>query len=156
MGEIDSERLYKIIESTTTIYRKGSIAERKTLGDVEVVELFGYEHTDAAPKDDNLQKVDMIFVDVVVNRAESEKYRSELKKILRDYPEPERLAGGPSYIELSPNCGMEQEGGLRLMALGKILGLWEVVSGKTLGMDDATSRELAGKGFLNISGYKVR
>ena len=50
---------------------------------------------------------------------------------------------------------MEQEGALRLMALGKTLGMWDIVSPKTLGIDDAaTAREMAGKGFLTISRYK--
>jgi len=40
------------------------------------------------------------------------------------------------------------------MALGKTLGLWNVVSGKFLGMDDDTAKVLAGNGFLNIEGYK--
>jgi hypothetical protein len=40
------------------------------------------------------------------------------------------------------------------MALGKTLGLWEVINGKTLGMNEQTARQLAGTGFLMISGYK--
>lgn len=96
----------------------------------------------------------MIFVDVVVDKARAEQYRGALAEQMRAYPQPERLAGGPSYIELAPNMGMEQEGALRVMALGKTLGMWDVMSAKTLGMDDATARQMAGQGFLMISGYK--
>jgi len=32
--------------------------------------------------------------------------------------------------------------------------MWDVISAKTLGMDDATARQMAGRGFLMISGYK--
>jgi hypothetical protein len=41
------------------------------------------------------------------------------------------------------------------MALGSVLGFWELVDAKRiLGADEATARELAGRGFLMISGYK--
>ena len=136
------------------LFRKGEEVERRQVGNVDVVELFGYDHTSEAPSGDNFDKVDMIFVDVVVDRARAERYRADLTRILRDYPQPERLAGGPSYIELAPTLEMQQEGALRLMALGKILGMWNVMSAKTLGMDDATARQMAGQGFLMISGYK--
>jgi hypothetical protein len=152
---MDSDKLYEIIGKTTRVYRKGEPVQRKQIGNLEVVELFGYEHTTNAPKADNFEKVDMVFVDVVVDKSQAEKCKDELQRILREYPQPEKLAGGPSYIELSPNCGLEQDGGLRLMALGKVLGLWDVISGKTLGMDDTEAREMAGMGLLNISGYKI-
>ena len=152
---MDSDKLYKIIRKTTRVYRKGEPVQRKQIGNLKVVELFGYEHTTNVPKADNFEKVDMVFVDVVVDKSQAEKCKDELQRILIEYPQPEKLAGGPSYIELSPNCGLEQDGGLRLMALGKVLGLWDVISGKTLGMDDTEAREMAGMGLLNISGYKV-
>ena len=69
------------------------------------------------------------------------------------YPEPERLRQGPSYIELAPNLGLEQEGALRVMALGKTLGLWDVASGITLGLSLEEAKELAGRGFLMVTGY---
>lgn len=152
---MNARRLYEILQDATRVYRKGEAVERRQMGNVEVVEVFGYEHTDNASAEDNFEKVDMVFVDVVVDKARAEQYRQSLINILEDYPQPEKLAGGPSYIELAPNLGMEQEGTLRLMALGEALGLWGVVSGKTMGMDDVTTMELAGRGFLMITGYKI-
>ncbi len=151
---MDAQKLYDIVKDSTRVFRKGESVEERQVGNVDVVELFGYDHTSEAPSGDNFDKVDMIFVDVVVDRARAEQYRGALAEQMRAYPQPERLAGGPSYIELAPNMGMEQEGALRVMALGKTLGIWDVMSAKTLGMDDATARQMAGQGFLMISGYK--
>jgi len=152
---MQTEKLYQILQGSTRVYRKGEAVERRQVGNVDVVELFGYDHTSKAPTADNFDNVDMIFVDVVVDRARAEQYRADLTRILRDYPQPERLSEGPSYIELAPNLEMEQESALRLMALGKTLGIWDVVNAKTLGMDGATARQMAGQGFLMISGYKL-
>ena len=124
---MDTQTLYNLIQDSTRVYRKGEAVESRQVGTVNVVELFGYDHTSKAPTADNFDKVDMIFVDVVVDRARAEQHKADLTKILKDYPQPERLAGGPSYIELAPNLKMEQESALRLMALGKTLGLWDIM-----------------------------
>src|SRR3989344_4002115 len=146
--------LHDIIQDSTRVFRKGEEVEKRRVGSVDVVEIFGYDHTNQAPLGDNFEKVDMIFVDVVVDRSRATQYREALVEQLRNYPQPERLAGGPSYIELAPNLGMEQEGALRFMALGKTLGMWDIMSAKTLGMNDEEARQMAGQGFLMISGYK--
>ncbi len=151
---MDTRKLYDIVQDSTRIFRKGESVERRQFRNAEVIELFGYDHTSKAPTGDNFDIVDMIFVDVVVDIARAEKYRGAFAEQMRAYPQPERLAGGPSYIELAPNMGMQQEGALRVMALGKTLGMWDVMSAKTLGMDDITARHMAGQGFLMISGYK--
>jgi hypothetical protein len=41
------------------------------------------------------------------------------------------------------------------MALGKVLGFWDVVSGKSFGMGEAETLELAGNGLLMITGYHI-
>lgn len=151
---MNSQKLYEILEESTKVYRKGAEIQERNVGNLHVVEIFGYEHTSKAPEDARYEKVDMVFVDVVVDKEKATKRQEELEDILFDYPQPERLAAGPSYIELSPNCGLEQDGGLRLMALGKSLNLWEVISGKTFGFDEATTRSMAGVGLLMISGYR--
>lgn len=151
---MNTGRLYQILQETTQVYRKGDKVEERKVGNVEVTEVWGYPHTSTAPVADQYKKVDMVFVDIIVDNKTAEKRKQELEKILAEYPEPNRLAGGPSYIELSPNCGLEQEGGLRLMALGEVLGLWNVISGKTMKMSEEQALELARGGFLMISGYK--
>jgi hypothetical protein len=151
---MDSERLYQMLEDSTEVFRKGAAVQTIKTGNVEVVEVFGYPHTNEAPSGDEYEKVDLVFVDVLVNKEKAKGYAEDLKDILSEYPQPERLAGGPCYMELAPACGLEQEGALRLMALGKTLGLWEIMSGKIAGMDDEQTLELARSGFLMISGYK--
>src|SRR3989344_1514990 len=143
MNFMDTQKLYDIVQNSTRVFRKGEMVEKRQVGNVDVVELFGYDHTSGAPTGDNFDKVDMIFVDVVVDRAKAKQYKGILTEQLRSYPQPKRLADGPSYIELAPNLGMEQEGALRFMALGKTLGLWDVMNAKALGMDDATARQMA-------------
>ena len=133
-----ANNLYEILQETTQAYRKGEPVEHKKAG----------------TQKNNFEKIDMIFVDIVVDKKRAESYRAAITRLLDNYPQPERLAGGPSYIELAPNLEMEQEAALRLMALGKTLELWEIVSGKTLGFDYANSRELAEHGILMISGYR--
>jgi len=81
-------------------------------------------------------------------------YRGEIITILKDYPQLERLAGGPSYIEVGGVIG-DQGAAFQLFALGEVLGLWKVVTPKILGMDDATARQLAGSGMIMISGFKA-
>ena len=158
---METEKLYKILKETTKVYRKGIIAEE---GDFQidysvtrvVLELFfgiPYNLTPEAIREKKYKKVDMIFIDVLVDKQKAEERKQQLENVLAEYPQPERLAGGPSYIELSPNCGLEQEGGLRLMALGKVLGLWKIINGKTCGLNEKEAKELAGRGFLMISGY---
>lgn len=152
--KIDSDTLQKIINTTTKVYRKGPQVETRKVGDVNVVELFGYEHTKDSPKEDNFQKVDMIFIDVVVDEQQAKKYENNLLKIIETYPDRQRFAQGLSYMELSPNFGLNQEEGLRLMALGKVLGLWDIMSGKSLGLDDNKAKEMAGSGFLYALPYQ--
>ncbi len=150
---MQTQKLNQILEESTYVYRKGEVVEERQEGNVNVTEFFRYPHTSKAPVN-GVDKIDMIFVDVVVDKERAEQYRKDITDILKDYPQQERLVGGPSYIELAPNLGMEQEGTLRLMALGKSLGLWKILSGKTFGMNENEARKLAGSGFLMISGYK--
>ncbi|MCX6710125.1 MAG: hypothetical protein NTV63_04220 [Candidatus Woesearchaeota archaeon] len=153
---MDTQKLDDIIQGSTTVYRKGALVKQTKVGNVETTEVFGYKPTSKAPSGDNYDNVDMIFVDVVVNKTEAEKYRSDLTRILDDYSQSGVFADGPSYMTLAPELGMEHEETLRLMALGKTLGLWKIMSGKTMGMDDEQALSLAGNGFLMISGYKPK
>jgi hypothetical protein len=148
------ESLYEILNKTTQVYRKGDLISEKKLDNVNIVEIYNYPALNKNFDTKLYEKVDMIFVDVLVDKIQAEKYKTNLENVLKNYSEPKRLSQGPSYIELAPNLGLEQEGGLRVMALGKVLGLWNIMSGKTLGMDDDQSLQMAELGLLNISGYK--
>jgi hypothetical protein len=151
---MDSERLYQILEETTKVYRKGAIIEKKNIGNLNVIECFGYPHTSKAPINNKYEKVDMIFIDVVVDREKALERKNEVENILEQYPQPERLSQGPCYIELAPNLGLEQEGALRLMAMGKTLGFWNIMSGKIFGLPDDETIEYARNGLLMVDGYR--
>ena len=69
------------------------------------------------------------------------------------YPDRERLRKGPGYIELGGVLG-DQSIALRLIGLGGILGLWEVVTPASLGITGDAAKDLAGKGFVYCSGLK--
>lgn len=147
---MDKDKLYEILNETTVQLRKGEVIEEHQEGNLKVTEVFAMPHEDESG--DNLQKVDCIFLTIGVDKEKAERRRDELVAILKDYPEPERLAGGPSYIEVGGVIG-DQGAAFQLFALGEVLGLWKVITGKTLGMDDATAREMAGRGMVMISGF---
>ncbi len=68
----------------------------------------------------------------------------------------ERMAGGPSYIELGAWIG-DQGLALRLIGLGAYARRWEVISPATLGFEPGPEAdELAGGGFVMASGLHDR
>ena len=143
--------LHEILSHTTVQLRKGEIMREKQVGNINVVTIDAMPHVnDAIP---SLELVDMELLTIGVDKEEATKRRAELISILDDYPKPERLAGGPSYIEVGAEIG-DQGAAFQLFALGKVLGLWEVITPKTLGINGEKASELAGLGFIMISGYK--
>ena len=109
------DRLYAILAETTCQLRKGdvyegtpSLVEQAKRGDEElkgggVLEIYAMPHESEAEA--KIVKVDLEFVVIGVDKAAAEKNRTELLSILRTYPNPERLAGGPSYIEVGAEIG---------------------------------------------------
>jgi len=86
--------LSDIVQESTSVFRKGKLVEESQVGNVTSVEQFGYKPTSEAPSGDGVEKVDMIFIDVVVTKAMAEKYKGALVKQLENYPQKERLVGG--------------------------------------------------------------
>ncbi len=146
------ERLYAILADTTVQLRTGPEVTREQVGILDITHVYAMPHVDQAPPD--LERVDVVFMVIGVHKARAEAHRAELLQILATYPEPERLAGGPSYIELGAVIG-DQGAALQLFALGAVLGLWTVITPRTLGFDDEASiREMAGSGLVMMSGFK--
>lgn len=145
--------LFKILAATTAQLRKGPAVTQETIpmsnGSLEVTEIFAMPHEDAS----DLEKVDLELITVGVDREMAEKHRSRLCEILNDYSEPERLAGQLSYIEVGAEIG-EQGAAFQLFALGKVLGLWDIVTPTSMGFSGEAAQEMAGKGFIMITGYK--
>jgi len=85
--------------------------------------------------------------------AIGEPSRTDLFRLLEaHYPDLNRLRGGPSYIEMGGALG-DQGIALRLIGLGHLVGLWAVVTPKTLGMTGAQADGLAGQGFVMAGGF---
>lgn len=60
-----------------------------------------------------------------------------------------RLLSGPSYIEIGAWIG-DQGLAMHFMALGNILGLWDIIIPETLGITGKQADEMAGMGFVMI------
>lgn len=152
--KIEVLQLEDILDKTTKVYRKRDILSMDNSGAIITNSSSVYPYTDEAPKDNNYEKVDMVFVDVTVDKNIAQNYRYKLESILIDYPNYQRLSNGMSYVELSSNLELNPEKTFRFMALGKVLGFWDIYSGKNSGLSDIQSLELAGMGLLNITGYR--
>lgn len=131
---MDLQRLHEILDMTTIFYRS---SQR------EFVEL--------AP---GVEVVDLELVSVAVSEGAANILKAELIKILDTYPQLDRLKLGPSYIEVGAVIG-DQGAAFRLFALGKVLGLWDIITPSQLSKinSDEKTRELGGLGLVMISGY---
>ena len=146
------DRLYSILNDATMEFRKGEVEEVRQAGSLEVHDIYLMPHeSEALP---NVEKIDVVFMIVGVNKEKAELHRNELIKILKTYPEPERFAGGPSYIEVGAAIG-DQGSALRLFALGKVLGLWDIITPALFGMTGEEARKAAGMGYVMITGFDL-
>ncbi len=107
------------------------------------------------PKDPSCEMVDLVLLKVGVRAEIAEKHKASLIEFLRTYPQPERLAQGPSYIEVGAEIG-DQGMALALFAVGHVLGLWKIITPMTMGVMGEDARQMAGAGFVMISGFDAR
>lgn len=150
---MNTKRLYEIIAETTCQLRKGAeVEEHVTDSGLHVKEIYGMPHESEARPD--IEKVDVEFIVIGVDRNKAESRKDELISILREYPHPERLADGPSYIEVGGEIG-DQGAAFQLFALGKVLKLWDIVTPARMGFTGEMARTLAGQGMVMMTGYKV-
>lgn len=150
-------RLREILSETTQEYRKGPevIQEEKELAtgvSLKTTHVYAMPHQAQANWGPDYHAVDCHFITVGVDMPKARKAMPELLDILADYPQPERLAGGPSYIELGAEIG-SQEDALRLYALGEALGLWQIITPERMGITGEAADQLAGSGMIMIAGY---
>ena len=116
--------LYEILGDTTVQLRKGSEVDSHQSGNVQVTEIYAMPH-ESESKD--LEMVDCHFITVGVDKAKAKARKGELINLLKSYPQPERLAQGPSYIEVGGVIG-DQGAAFQLFALGQALGLWNIIT----------------------------
>lgn len=143
----DIDALNRIIAENTVLMRKGAVVTRKP--GVVTVQAMPHESEDLPPF---TTKVDLTLVTVGVLPKAHER-RAEVIDLLRNYPQPERLAGGPSYIELGGVLG-DQGMALALIALGHVLKLWQAITPALFGVTGAEAQKMAGMGYVMISGFK--
>lgn len=152
---INLERLNQILSETTISIRKGAVQKTTQHEDYTVVEVFAMSAEDELNQEHlkDFILVDCHFFKIGVEKDKAENYAEELHTILSKYPQSERLAAGPSYIEVGGILG-SQELALRLFALGEVLGFWKVITPAGLGLKGEYANHLAGMGMVMITGYK--
>ena len=164
------ERLHEILSETTVQLRKGEVIHgdkplvdaikaaktdedfKNLPGGVVSIDAMPH-HRDAATQNPGLEMVDLEFLVVGVDRAKAKVRKDELVSILKTYPNPERLADGPSYIEVGAQIG-DQGAAFQLFALGKVLGIWDVITPTTMGFEGDEARMMAGNGFVMCTGFR--
>lgn len=147
------KRLYEILAETTCQLRKGAeVEERVEPSGLHVKEIYSMPHeSEALPE---IEKVDVEFMVIGVNKTAAAERKQELIDILREYPNPQSLADGPSYITVGGEIG-DQGAAFQLFALGKVLDLWDLLTPARLGVTGPLARQMAGSGYVMITPYKV-
>ena len=163
---MDTQALHEIIGRTCQMARHGEVfegspnlVEAAESGDPDamaeagggVLEVNLMPHVDD-PAFEGYEMVNCFFTTIAVDKEAAEAERENLVAILNDWPYPDRLAGGPSYIEVGAVIG-DQGAAFALFALGKVLGLWDILTPETLGVHGNLAHDLAGRGFIMCSGY---
>ena len=149
---MDLDALYRILQVTTQQVRKGPEVTQETAGGLQVTHVYSMPDESAIPP--TARVVDVHFIQIAVHLEAAGLVKDDLVALLRTYPEPERLARGPSYIEVGGWLG-DQGAALQLFALGEALGLWTVITPERLGITGAAADQLAGTGFVMLSGWQA-
>jgi hypothetical protein len=106
---------------------------------------------------DGVEIVDC-YMPVPIKKQKAEEHREELVRLLKDWPdeawgaEVPALEDGPSYIQVGGVIGSQQLAFL-LFAVGKVLGFWDIITPKTMGIEGEEAASLVGSGMVMISGY---
>ncbi len=149
---MNTTKMYELLNKTTIQLRKGEMIENKKVGNLDVTEIYMMPHETELKNPDEFELVDIIFVTIGVHKESAEKHKQELIELLNDYPDQTTLKSGPSYITVGADIG-SQDYALMLFALGDYLKLWKLITPKTFGFEGDKILELAGGGFVMISGY---
>ena len=168
------DRLYQILRETTAQLRKGEEVRRRPPARGCRQELQGGDNIDELPaarctstpcrtnrrRRDGIEKVDLHFIVVGVDKAKAEAHKDELVGILKDWPSEAwgnpipKLEEGPSYIHVGGAIG-DQGAAFQLFALGKVLGLWDIITPAKLGITGEQANQMAGMGFVMVDGFKA-
>jgi hypothetical protein len=147
---MDKARLMEMLGDATCLISKGDRTKQKLPG-IPVL-LWGLMISAVDPGVEQLDQVDCQFVVVGVNREQAEKHRAEFIEFLETYPEPQKLADGPTYKHMATIVGDDMTA-LRVFGLGQTLGLWNVILPDQLGVDPELVDEAADLGLIVATGY---
>jgi hypothetical protein len=136
-----------VVTACATSYRKGEEVEKEKFGHIDVLTINTDPHESEAPRGDGIEIVDMVLITVAIDMAKATERRDELRALLLDFPDKELLRSGPSYIHLGAVLG-DQGFALILMALGSVLGFWDLMTPYVLHVSPEQARQMAGNGFL--------
>lgn len=147
---MNMDRLYEILRECTIQLRTGEpLTEEQRPGlTVTTIDLNPHE-SEARP---DLEKVDLLLLTVGVDKPLAEGHKAELVALLRDWPDKDMLKRGPSYIHLGGVLG-DQGAAFQLIALGKVLGLWNIITAQSSGATREQAIDAAGSGWVMISGF---
>ena len=146
---MDIGRLHEILAETTLRFRKletfarpGAAVDEEEWSELERETM---PHVSEAPA--GLEHVDLELLVVGVDRQAAARHRAELIELLKCYPRPHRLRAGLSYVELANDIG-SRAAALQLFALGRVLGLWDLITPAQLRTSGRAARYLARIGIL--------
>jgi hypothetical protein len=148
---MDKQRLMEVLNDSTCIISKGEPTQRKLPG-ISLL-LWGLMVPMSDARVEALAKVDCQFLTVGVNVEQAEKHRADFMAFLDEYPEPNKLADGPTYKHLASVVGDELTA-LRIFGLGQVLGVWDVLLPNNLGIPQELVDEAADLGLIVTTGYQ--
>jgi len=143
--------LREFVQQATVVYRHGDVV--KFAGDVVSI--------DAFPESPRETVVDCHFIDVGFTDAVSTRTAREFYALVADAEigefgsiSMERLAAGPSYIEIGGWVG-DQTLAFQFMALCEYYHLSKVITPNSLGITgQPLADSLAGSGYVMLAGFK--
>lgn len=148
---MNMDRLYEILRETTIQLRTGEAFTETNVGPVHMITIDNNPHESEARPD--LEKVDLLLMTVGVDKAKAEGHRAEVAALLADWPDRSMLGRGPSYIHLRGVLG-DQGTAFQLMALGTVLGFWDIITTQSMGATRQEAIDAARRGWVMISGFR--
>ena len=146
------QELLNAVEICTALWRKGPVFREDTsAGGLQVITIDALPQ--APPDAPGIALVDVHFATVSVEKDLALNARTRIIDHLKAWPSPGRLEQGPSYIEIGGVLG-DQGQALRLMGLGEVIGIWKVMTPAHLGVEGTHADNMAGAGFVMISGFR--
>jgi len=142
--------LHSILNDCCAEFRKGAEVTTRTVGNIEVTDVYMMPHVDDAPP--HLVLVDVHFMFVGVKAATAAELREDLIAILDEHRH--LLERGPSFMTIAQEFEIEQDRAFHLMAVGEILGFWKVLTPSVFRLTGTMADRAALAGYVLTSGYK--